>query len=165
MSRRKSSIVTVWIAAAATLGCAKNPEKAFEQFLNEDRPGPWEEEIVPLVLAGDDVVPLVIQHIRDSSAVRRSMAIRFLGNGGYRDALPTLRTILEDRREPRYHRVEALIAIYRIDQDEGITLARQAIRNGDDALTLCSRTILEDPQSLPDHISYIAALFVEWFEE
>jgi hypothetical protein len=85
-----------------------------------------EDELMdPLILAGGNVVPLVLRDIRKSSMPKRRYAIGFLGNGGYREALPVLRQLVVDPAETELIRGDALEAIGQIDRGEGETLARR----------------------------------------
>jgi len=73
----------------------------------------------PLILAGNGVVPLVLEQLPNQHMPRRRYAIAFLGNGSYAAALPSLRTILADQRELDLFRGDALRAIGCIDVIEG----------------------------------------------
>lgn len=48
---------------------------------------------------------------------RRRYAISFLGDGVYSEALPSLINIFNDNSEKDYFRKDALIAIYKINND------------------------------------------------
>ncbi|WP_156464240.1 hypothetical protein [Afipia sp. Root123D2] len=60
-------------------------------------------------------MPLVIAELPKRSMPRRRYAIGFLGDGGYREALPALEVIAKDRTELDYFRGDALLAISQID--------------------------------------------------
>jgi hypothetical protein len=73
----------------------------------------------PLILAGEGVVPLVLEQLPKPQMPRRRYAIAFLGNGAYAQALPALRTILANEGEVDLFRGDALQAICDIDAVEG----------------------------------------------
>lgn len=93
----------------------------------------------PLRRAGKAVVPLVIAELPNRSMPQRRYAIGFLGDGGYREALPVLELIARDKTEQDHFRGDALLAIANID----LELARRIA--GD----------LVDPTA---HLSYMVKL-------
>lgn len=102
---------------------------------------PAENGIDPLVLAGESVVPLVIDRIADRDMPRRSDAIRFLAEGAYREAIPALDRILHDDAEKGFMRCEALLAVSRIDPTLGINRAVRLKSRLDD-LGFCTKQVL-----------------------
>lgn len=113
-------ILLTFIVSACT---TKSPQAALEEFYTYD--GAEDMLMDPLILAGEDVVPLVIEKIKDKNMPRRRYAIGFLGNGEYRQALPVLQQILQDETEKDYFRGDALQSIYMIDEPLGVELAQQ----------------------------------------
>lgn len=85
----------------------------------------------PLILNAELVAPRVIQSIQDKGMDKRRYAIGFLGNERIVGALPVLRRILADGSEEYYFRVDALEAIYQINREEGLSLARDYSERGD----------------------------------
>jgi hypothetical protein len=65
----------------------------------------------------------LIKAIQDREFAGRRLAIEFLGEGGYGDALPVLDTIVRDSSEADRFRVAALEAIFRIAAHHGRSLA------------------------------------------
>jgi hypothetical protein len=63
-------------------GPFRNPDEALKDFYNaQDRA---EDQIIdPLILAGNDVVPLVINELSNKEMRLRRYAIALLGNGRY----------------------------------------------------------------------------------
>lgn len=118
-------------------------------FVTEDM------QMDPLILAGNDVVPVVIREVRKASMPKRRYAIGFLGNGGYREALPVLRQLLADPKESEIIRGDALEAIAQIDKREGQQLA-QAWAQGDGFLGLTAREVLSGVE--PKRRTYLEAL-------
>ena len=89
-----------------------SPEEALEDFCKYD--GGEETLMDPLILAGDKVVPLVLENIRNKQMPKRRYAIEFLGNGTIRQALPVLEELVKNNTEEDFIRGDALQAIYRI---------------------------------------------------
>ncbi|QDU82566.1 hypothetical protein Pla110_43260 [Polystyrenella longa] len=112
------TIVIVFAARSAT------PEDAFEMFLTTTEFSEG-ELIDPLILQGDDVVPIVLENVKNKELPRRHYAIIFLGNGRYKESLPTLRSILFDSSESNTIRAQTLEAITQIDFSLGLTFAKQ----------------------------------------
>jgi hypothetical protein len=110
----------------------------------------------PLILAGEKVVPAVIDAVRHKEMPRRRYAILFLGNGGYVQALPVLRDIAGDEHEGEHFRGDALAAIYDIDRTEGTAVARKHSERPD-YLGRTARDILSGRYRAV-HRSYLAAL-------
>jgi len=120
-------LLVVAVALAAFYSRPLTPEAALEKFYtygsNPDDGVAEDMTMDPLIIAGDDVVPLVTERIKDPLMPRRFVAMYFLGNGRYRSALPTLETILQSPAEEPHIRMVALESIYLIDEDAGRTLA------------------------------------------
>ena len=96
-----------------------SPESAMSEFYSN--PGPEDTLMDPLIVAGPDVYPLVIEAVKESDMPNRRYAIGFLGNEEISAAIPTLLAIIEDETELPYFRGDALEAVYKIDEK----LARQ----------------------------------------
>jgi uncharacterized lipoprotein NlpE involved in copper resistance len=138
------------------LGCStRSPEQILEEFYNYNEPD--SESLDPLILAGEKVVPLIIEKIRDRSMQRRRLAIDFLGNGEYEQALPVLIKILNDETEESHFRVAALISIFQIAENLGNEFA-QRYKN-DSNLGKTSMDILSNKDYLRYRRTYIDALF------
>lgn len=118
----------VLVAVAATAVTVRRnywptPSEALQDFyeygLGADD-GVTEDMLMdPLILGGDDVVPLVLAALPNKEMPRRRYAIAFLGNGAYRQALPVLRQVLADEEEAAIVRGDAFDAICHIDPAEG----------------------------------------------
>lgn len=83
----------------------------------------------PLHRAGKAVVPLIIAELPNRAMPRRRYAIGFLGEEGYREALPVLEMIARNSAELEYVRGDALLAISEID----LSLARKVASGLTDA--------------------------------
>ena len=84
-------------------GCSnQSPEQVLEEFYSYNEPD--SESLHPLILAGSEVVPLIIKKIQDRNMKRRRLAIDFLGNGEYKQALSVLTNILNDETEENHFR-------------------------------------------------------------
>jgi len=99
------------------------PQTAMEKFYGFE--GKEKELMDPLILAGEPVVPLVIEAIKNQEMPKRRYAIGFLGNGEYKQALPVLEEILKNPDEKDYFRGDALLAIYQVDKELGIKYAKE----------------------------------------
>jgi hypothetical protein len=108
----------------------------------------------PLIVRGAGVVPAVMTAIENPSMERRRVAIRFLGNGRYAEALPLLLRLFSQPDEP--DKDEILVSIYRIDQNVGSTLA-EGTATTDPALSSAKRDILTHAPYLATRRSYFQA--------
>ncbi len=131
------------------------PEQVLKQFYDND--GPEDTLMDPLILGGDGVVPLVVKEVKDKDMRRRRYAIGFLGNGSFKQAVPTLESILQDDSEKDYFRGDALHAIFMIDESLGSRYAKTYI-NRSDYLGEISKRILNGDKSLKERRTYSDAL-------
>lgn len=115
---KRTSCVEVWIGLsliwARTAGPLRDPEDALADFY-EARNRAEDQLMDPLILAGPDVVPVVVEAVADTGMPRRRYAIAFLGLFGHKEAVPILTHVLHDESEIIYFRSDALQALYRID--------------------------------------------------
>ena len=118
--------------------------------------GPEDTLMDPLILAGERVVPLVLDKVKDKNMPRRRYAISFLGNGAYKQALPALEGVLQDSTEQDYFRGDALRSIYQIDQSQGMRYAG-TYKDEPGNLGKVSRDILAGEQHLLERRSYLDA--------
>jgi HEAT repeat protein len=135
-----------------TLACrSKSPESALSEFYVFR--GAEDQLMDPLILAGDKVVPVVIERVNDRDMPRRRYAIAFLGNGSYRQAIPVLEQILQDRTEKDYFRGDALESLYKIDMQVGTNYA-QKYQTENDHLRRTATKILAGDSSMKQRRSY-----------
>jgi HEAT repeat protein len=154
--RQNKFAVTIFFILLLTACGTKSPETALVEFY---APGGAEDQIMdPLILAGDKVVPLVIEAVKDRNKPRRIYAIGFLGNGSYKQALPVLQEILQDNTENENFRSAALRAIYDIDKQLGASHAKK-YELQDDYLGRQAKAMLKANSSLMTHRSYLDAWF------
>ncbi len=122
--KRKSliSALTLLLLLLTFLACQeRTPQQSLEEFYTY---GGAEDELMdPLILAGRNIVPLVIEKVKDKKMPRRMYAIGFLGNGRYDEALPVLESILPD--ETDIMRGSALVSIFQIDENLGRKYAQK----------------------------------------
>src|SRR5262249_34357032 len=111
----------------------------------------------PLILAGDKVVPLVIEAVKNKEMERRRYAIAFLGNGSYKQAIPVLEEILGDASEKDYVRGDALQSIYQIDDALGLHYAQEH-QDSLDSLGQRAKDILSGRDYIKERRSYADAL-------
>jgi hypothetical protein len=161
---KKGFTFCILTALLTVIACKSysTPEAALEAFYKWEAP---EETLMdPLIVAGDKVVPLVIEKISDKKMPKRLYAIGFLGNGSYKQAIPSLEKILEDHDELEDCRAEALVAIFRIEASLGRDKAK-IYSNGDSYLSSRARDILDGKVSLDVRRTYWEAAISEDFSE
>lgn len=125
-SRWAGLAIALVVLAGSTWAWIRNPFSTPEAALATFYGGEARPEcmlIDPLRRAGRAVVPLVIAALPDRAMPRRRYAIGFLGEGGYREALPALEAILRDATELDHVRGDALLAISGIDPELARRLA------------------------------------------
>ena len=134
-----------------------SPEKAFNKFLSSTDLA--EDQLKdPLILAGNKVVPIVLQNIENKDMPRRRYAIAFLGDIGSTDAIPALKQILSNKSETDFFRGDALQAIAMIDLNRGKTLA-QKYSQGDSYLSMIAKEVLSEDNEVLKRRSYWDAFF------
>lgn len=107
----------------------------------------------PLIVAGDRIVPHILQDISDESMPKRRYAIGALGNIGDRSAIPVLADIALDVAEVEYIRCDCVQAIAMIDWEEGARVAsliagdsNQLGKASSNCLSRVAREIIEGDQ-------------------
>lgn len=156
--------ISVCIASTCTMATVlwmvatkpwQSPEQVLEQFYAHSAP---EVALMdPLILRGKAVISIVISKVGTPDMPRRRYAIGFLGNERSIEAVPVLAKILEEEHERDHVRADALIAIYQIDRQRGLALAK-AYASREDGLGRMSQQILRAPSAAANHRSYIDAL-------
>lgn len=167
MNIRQALAVTILtiLGMAYVSGCHKtrlndstqrlSPEDALRTFYENN--GPEDTLMDPLILAGDSVVPLVLKEVRNKNMPRRRYAIGFLGNGSYKESLPSLDAILQDPTEEDYFRGDALQSIYMTDESRGKELA-QEYKDSQNYLGEISRRVINGDSQLKKKRTYSDAL-------
>ena len=84
----------------------------------------------PLILAGNPIVPTVLDALGDKKLKLRRYAMGFLGNGGYKEALPMLQRIAADESEEKWIREDSLESIHLIDEILGLKSVTKYQRSG-----------------------------------
>lgn len=152
----KRFFVLSFIVLLFAFGCSRqSPEEVLEEFYHYHAPD--SEGLDPLILAGERVVPLIIEKIQDKNMPRRRLAIDFLGNGSYRQAVPVLEKILKDETEEEHFRTTALTSIFQIDENLGNQYAQQY--KDDQVLGKTSSDILARKEYITYRRTYLDALF------
>lgn len=166
--QRFSKLPVVFLAAAVLLSLVwfrprlfPDGAAALEAF--EHAAQPATTGIDPLVLAGDSAVPFVLVRVTDHAMPRRSDAIRFLAEGGYREAIPVLDRMIHDETEKGFIRCEALLAVARIDETLGLNRAVQLKSRLDD-LGFCTKQVLAGilPEGSRSYAQARWASFTRW---
>jgi hypothetical protein len=119
-------------------------DEAYARFLTfED--GAEDQLMDPLILAGEKVIPLVLEGVQDPNMPRRRYAIGFLGNCECKQAIPLLLSILEDTQEEDYFRGDALRAIARIRPEYGKELAKEYLSAEGHLAHIATLILKDDP--------------------
>ena len=137
----------------------QDPEKILQEFYDYGvEHGAAEDMLMdPLILAGSRVVPLIIKEVGNVDMPKRRYAIGFLGNGGYREAIPVLKKIIDDEHDNQNCRGDALISLYRIDKDVAqIFIKEHNLRS--DYLGYIAGKLTEDPNRMIYERSFFKAL-------
>ena len=112
-----------------------DPTEALREFYAYD--GAEDTLKDPLIVAGTDVVPLVLEEIVKTDMVKRRYAIQALGNIGDSAAIPTLEFLAQSTSEPGYIRCVSTQAVAQIDWDAGRELAQRFSESGSPELPEC----------------------------
>lgn len=115
------SIITVY-GCDSSQDTPVTPEQALKKFYESK--GAEDQLMDPLILGGSEVVPLIVNEIKDKDMDRRRYAIGALGNIKDESAIPALKQLLNDKTEKEYFRCDALNAIGLINFEEGRNLAK-----------------------------------------
>jgi hypothetical protein len=126
---RRAVLVLIGISAAVFLWwyevTPRTAEDAMTAFYAQKNDGVTEDQLTdPLVLAGDQVVPVVVREVARADMPLRRYAITFLGNAQSAEAVPVLRRIVEDSTELDLFRGDALEALWMIRVSGREELAR-----------------------------------------
>lgn len=114
----------------------------------------------PLIVAGDRIVPHILQDISDRSMPKRRYAIGALGNIGDRIAIPVLANIALDIAEVEYIRCDCVQAIAMIDWEEGVRVAGLIARDSEQLGSATSNCLLRVAHEIieGDHAEWLANL-------
>lgn len=118
----------------------KSPEGAINEFLTHETKESF--LTLPLCKAGEKVVPLLTEKIKDKNMKRRRYAIGFLGITESRLPVPVLEQIAKDETEDALYRGDALEALYLLDENLGEMLAGN-YQNRTDFLGRIAKEILQ----------------------
>ncbi len=133
-------IVTTCLAVFAACSADEphigvDPAMALDEFYAYD--GAEDTLMDPLIVAGTDVVPVILEQIVKTDMVKRRYAIQALGNIGDPSAIPTLEILAESTSEPGYIRCVSTQAVAQIDWDAGRELAQQYMESVQQELPEC----------------------------
>ena len=134
----------------------KSPEDWLKEFYSN--PMPEDLQMDPLILAGAKVVPLVLERIQDPSMPKRIVAIWFLGNGGYKEAIPVIQRMLQNESEDIYSRAYSLIALYQLDRPNGLKQSK-AFYTRSDFLGKIAMEVMRETEYVTQRRSYLDALW------
>jgi len=135
------------------------PEEALQDFYRDPiESGRAEDMLIdPLIICGNDVVPLIMKEIVNPDMPSRNYAIFFLGNGEYVEAQPLLEEIVAKPNESSGIKQLALQSIWRINPERGKQLAL-LYQNEENSLGYTARLIINHPEQLPSKRTYWDAL-------
>lgn len=108
----------------ATSGCyliPNTPEAAFHEFQTTQHKESY--IVLPLCVAGESVVPLVIEKVKQKDLDRRRYAIAFLGTSEGDLPVTVLESIANDVSEEEYFRGNALESLFVLSEKKGKALA------------------------------------------
>lgn len=117
----------------------------------------------PLIVMGDSVVPVLMKEIKNKEMPKRMVAIYFLGDFGYRDALPVLESILQDETEHENVRAGVLYSIYQLDSEAGMKYA-QTYRDSQ-GIGNTAKSLLKEGVPKVEKRSYSAAILSYYSNE
>ncbi len=137
---RRLTIVSMCLAVFTACSAEEphvqvDPAVALDDFYSYD--GAEDTLMDPLIVAGNDVVPLVLEQIVKADMVKRRYAIQALGNIGDASAIPTLKLLAESESEPGYIRCVSTQSVAHIDWNAGRELAQGHIQSGEQELPEC----------------------------
>lgn len=117
-----------------------SPQRVMRSFYDSAQRA--EDEMMdPLILAGEQVIPLVMSEIQNKGMKHRLYALLFIGNSQYAEGVPVLMRIVNDPEEEGAFRAAALDAIAMIDTARGSSLS-MSFRESDGPLGMAARRIL-----------------------
>ena len=115
-----ASICTLFVIVITITGCylvPGTPEAAFHEFQTSQQKESF--IVAPLCAAGEVVVPLVTEKIKDKNLDRRIYAIGFLGTAESKIPVDALERIVMDETEGEGYRSEALRSLFLVDEIRG----------------------------------------------
>lgn len=101
----------------------QSPEDAVNEFMTHKTKESY--LTIPLCDAGEKVVPLLTEKIKDKNMERRRYAIGFLGATENKLPLTTLEKIIEDETDNEFFRADSLQSAYLLDEKLGKELANK----------------------------------------
>ncbi len=115
------------VSCRADIDPPVTPRQILDEFYAYD--GVEDTLMDPLIVGGQNVVPILLVEIRRSEMPKRRYAIGALGNIGDQRAVSVLEGIAADDGEVEYIRCDCVQAIALIDWSAGRDLAGQFARN------------------------------------
>ncbi len=108
-------------------------------------PGSEEDLMTPLVQAGPNMVPVILEAIAHKNMRLRRYAIGALGNLGDSSAVDPLAAIVADKSEEDYFRGDALTSVYKLDRERGTALAKKFAGQGDNLKMMTEAVLKKEP--------------------
>lgn len=123
---RIDAVLILLFVLPAFSGCyliTGTPEAAFHEFQTTKHKESF--IVAPLCAAGESVVPLLIEKVKDRKLERRLYALGFLGTTESQVAADVLEVIVGDESESEGVRRTALQSLFMIDEAKGRRVANQ----------------------------------------
>lgn len=141
-------LATMFAVGAASCYLIPNtPEAAFHDFQTNQHKESW--MVAPLCAAGESVIPIVIEKVKNRKLERRVYALGFLGTTESESAADVLEVIARDDSEDEGIRNTALKSLFMIDETRGRKAADE-FKDRMDYVGKIAREIL----TVNDHPSY-----------
>jgi hypothetical protein len=126
---RNTCLAIVFVFLCFSTACFKSREQVLADFYS------WEgTELTsadPLIVGGDELVPLLIIKVKDPAMPKRTVVISYLCRYGYTEAIPVIRSIAENEAEHEAHRSVALYSLGYIEPNLANSLANSYAHRSD----------------------------------
>jgi HEAT repeat protein len=97
---------------AIRIGVFRSPAFILHEFLRDNPPEVLQRDV--LILSGNRAEAAIIEALQKSDQPKRRYMIEYLGRIHSRQAIPSLKALLQDAREEDYIHADALTTIYLI---------------------------------------------------
>ena len=128
----KAALLVISLLLPMSMACSfvpTTPEYAFRDFQTFETKESY--IVLPPCNAGNKVVPIVNQRVREKDLDRRLYAIVFLGVYGDDASVSTLKDLVSDESETEYFRSAALESIFVLRSDDGRAISLKYVDRTD----------------------------------
>lgn len=142
MRMHKTLCLKLSIIGLFLINCTdqQSSENALNEFLTHQTKESY--LAIPLCNAGEKVVPLLTEKVKDKNLKRRRYAIGFLGVTESKLPVSVLEKIVKDETDNEFYRGDSLQSLYLLDESLGKTLANN-YQNMADYLGETAREIMQ----------------------